>query len=347
VEQFRVSDDALVDHQVARVVNLARCVLRNAIDYDTLPLRFVARGVRQAGAFWPFQRSKVTAVLGCLLLLGMALTWIPARFYVRAEGELQPAERREIYAPFDGEVVEVHGQHDEDVEQGQVLLVMRSRPLEIELQRLQGDYQTTAKRLFAITSARFQSAGESSASDNYPGELAAEEQELKQLLLSQQSQIQLVREQCNQLSVQSPIHGRVLTWNTREVLEDRPVQKGQLLMSTANIEGSWIIELSVPENRIGHLVAAQRAHAPLQVTFVLASDRGTIYRGHVIQVGARTELLSDQQSSVKVTATVPDTARDILRPGAIIYAKVDCGVRSLGFVWLHDIFEALKARLLL
>jgi multidrug efflux pump subunit AcrA (membrane-fusion protein) len=346
LEQFDATEDGVSEERATRVADLGALATRNALEYDTLPLRSVVQTVRNTTHFLRHQSSQWITVTVCCALIVLALIFIPAPFNVRAEGELQPAERRDIYAPLDGEVVEVRGQHDEVVEQDQVLLMLRSRPLEIEYQRLQGEYQTTEKRLFAVTSARVQSSEDRELSDSYPGQLAAEEQELRQLLESQRKQIELLRQQRELLSVRSPISGRVLTWNPRELLENRPVLRGQRLMTTANTRGPWVCELWVPESRVGYILAAQRDQAePLDVTFALATDRGKTYTGIVNRVAARAEKIGEQPASVKITVTVPESVTDGMRPGAVVYAKIHCGTESLGFVWLHDIIEVLKARL--
>ena len=346
LERFDASEDTGIEERVTRVSNLASSALRNAIEYDTLPLLSVARWVRRTRRFGNLQRPKLV-MAGLLFLSAVLGLWvIPATFRVEAQGEIQPLIRRNIYAPLDGEVVDVRSGHDEDVSKDQVLVILRSRPLEIELQRLQGEYLTTQKKLLAVASARVQSDG-GEVSDRYPGQLAAQEQELKQQLASQEKQIALVRQQRETLSVRSPIDGRVMTWNPKELLADRPVQQGQLLVSVADLGGPWMLELLLPDRRVGHVISAQRSREePLDVTFALATGRAETYRGKLQKVAGRTEVVDGEQATTRVLVSVPETAIEMLRPGATIYAKVDCGQRSLGFVWLHDIIDTVKAWLL-
>ena len=45
----------------------------------------------------------------------------------------------------------------------------------------------------------------------------------------------------------------------------------------------------------------------------------------------------------KVALDAPELASatgDALRPGVSARAQIDCGRRSLGYVWLHDIWDA-------
>lgn len=342
LERFSIADENSIEECITRLSHLGSSALRNAIEYDTLPFLSVARWVRRTRRFGHFQRPKLVMSASAILIAAIALWAIPATFSVEAQGEIQPKIRRNIYAPLDGEVVQVHSGHDEDVAAEQVLVVLRSRPLEIELQRLLGEYQTIQKKLLAIASARVQSDG-GAVSNRYPGQLAAEEQELKQKLESQQKQIDLVRQQREVLSVRSPIDGRVMTWDPQERLADRPVQRGQLLVSVADLSGPWNIELMLPDRSVGHVISAQRMQdEPLSVTFALATGRTKTYRGELQQIAGRTEVINGQQATARVLVSVPETAIELLRPGATIYAKIDCGQRSLGFVWLHDIVETVQ-----
>ena len=60
-----------------------------------------------------------------------------------------------------------------------------------------------------------------------------------------------------ELDVKSPINGLVVTWDLRNRLIHRPVQRGQVLLRVADPDGPWQLELHMPENRVGHIVAFQ------------------------------------------------------------------------------------------
>ncbi len=346
LETFDASIDADAEERIVRIANLCSSALRNAIDYQSLPMLSLARWLRRTIRYGGLQRRKLAIAAATVVLAILALRVIPATHYVAAEGEAQPLIRRNIYAPVDGEVVEVRGGHDESVTADQVLVVLRSRDLELELERLQGEYQTTEKRLLAIASARVQT-GFDKASARIPGQLAAEEQELKQQLASLQTQIALVRKQRDSLQVRSPIGGRILTWDPEDLLADRPVQRGQLLVSVADLSGPWVLELLVPDRSVGHVISAQRIEdEALDVSFTLATGSSPTYRGTLKQIAGRTEVLDQQQASTRVVVSVPSEAVELLRPGTTIKAKFDCGRRSLGFVWLHELFETVRGWIL-
>ncbi|WP_182871088.1 GAF domain-containing protein [Rhodopirellula sp. JC639] len=346
LEKFDATIDAAWEERVTRIANLCSSAFRNANDYESLPLLALARWIRRSIGYGELQRRKLTIGGIAAVLVIVALQLIPATHYVEAEGEAQPVIRRNIYAAADGEVVEVLGDHDASVAADQVVVVLRSRELDLESERLQGEYQTIEKRLLAIASARVQSVADN-APGRFPGQLAAEEQELKQQLASLQTQIALVRKQQQQLRARSPIDGRILTWNPQERLSDRPVQRGQLLVSVADLGGPWELELSVSDRGIGHVVTAQnKRDDPLEVSFTLATGGSPTYRGSVKQIAGRTEVLDGQQASTRVLVSVPADAVQMLRPGVSIKAKFDCGTQSLGYVWFHEIYETVRGWIL-
>jgi hypothetical protein len=97
--------------------------------------------------------------------------------------------------------------------------------------------------------------------------------------------------------------------------------------------------LQVADDRTGHLLAARDELGELNTRFLLASDPGQEYQGRVTNIAPTTELNAEQQPMVRVTVAFDKNAVPALRPGATAIAKVHCGRRSLGYVWLHDLYE--------
>src|SRR5260370_41846577 len=90
------------------------------------------------------------------------LSWvIPASYEIEARGELQPRVRRDIFATDDAVVEELKVDHDDRVEAGQLLAVLRNPQLDLESKRVSGEMQTARERLAAVQAARIERAGES------------------------------------------------------------------------------------------------------------------------------------------------------------------------------------------
>ncbi len=275
----------------------------------------------------------------------------PAGFEVEADGELQPTERRELFAPLDGVVQSTLVDHGEHVNAGQVLARLRSPALELETARVNGERQTAEKRLAAVRTARLEldQDGGGEASSRYL-QLTAEEEEIKQLLTSLGRQNEILERQQRELEVKSPIDGQVLTWDAQRALANRPVERGQPLLSVGNTAGAWSVELHVPDDEIGY-VLAEHAEAieedrPSVVWFMLASDPGVRRRGEIERIAMRSAVEADGQApTVTVTVRIDEEELLGLRPGTSVVGKIDCGWRSLGFVWFHRAWNAVQRRL--
>lgn len=320
----------------------AALALGNAQTYDRIPLRRVWQtldGMAQT-VRWPGR----VAMLAGVLLVVLAMLLIPAEFRIEARGELLPQIRRHIFAPIDGVVIELPSEERAQVAKGDVLARLRNPALDIQFSELVGKRRTTAEDLRSAESSQLvDQPAESSAERR---EAAAHIQQLKEALAGLDEQYRILKEQQEELVIRSPIDGVVLTWDVERLLASRPVQQGEDLLTVADLGGPWELQLQVPDRQIGHILTAQaRQKQPLDVTFRLGTEPGVEYRGQIVRIAATTEVDANRQATVRVTASTPREPIPGLRPGATAIAKVDCGRRSLGYVWLHEIWETLQTRL--
>lgn len=77
----------------------------------------------------------------------------------------------------------------------------------------------------------------------------------------------------------------------------------------------------------------------LDVTYVLATDPGTRHAGKVKQMHLYAEVRGEEGNTVRVKVAIDknELRPEHLRQGAAVTAKIDCGKRSIGYVWLHDL----------
>jgi multidrug efflux pump subunit AcrA (membrane-fusion protein) len=268
---------------------------------------------------------------------------VPARLTVAARGELEPERLREVFAPSDGLVRKVHVRHGDPVAAGAVLAEMRNAQLELESKRLGGELETARKRLAAIEAKRLQAPQDTSLDRQRYNQLTAEKEECAAVVEGIRHQLDLVESQQAELLVRSPIDGTVLTWDVESLLDARPVGCGDVLMSVGDLKGTWQARLRVPEDRAGELLAAREASAgKLRVTFALATDPGRTFKGLCERVGVRTEVGEDGEAFVPVIVSVDRRQLPSLVPGTEVVATIDCGRRSLGYVWLHDVIDTVR-----
>ena len=342
--------DPAVRERIGIAARHAAAALAVAQATDDLPLIQINRALGKLR--WLVaarQLPKTLWLLGSLALVILALVVVPADLEVAADGELLPAERREIFAPADGVVDAVLVEHGDDVVLGQPLLRLRSPALDLEKARLEGEIQTAEKRLAAIQAARFERDSQTESADLRHLRLTAEEEELKLKLHSLRQQDQLLAAQQAELEIRAPFAGRVLTWDAARSLKARPVKRGQQLLTIGDVAGRWQVELQVPERHIGYVLqshAGRHGEQPLPVSFLLLANPEVLCRGQVERIALRS-CVDEPRGDAFVRVTVRlDEPLASPRPGAGVAGKIRCGERSLGFVWLHDAWNSIQRRVL-
>jgi multidrug efflux pump subunit AcrA (membrane-fusion protein) len=260
---------------------------------------------------------------------------------------LVPEQRQDIFAPRDGEIQQLHVEHDHPVEAGQELARMTSVELTLELKRLRGEIETTQQKLRSIRAERVRASAPTAADRQSAASWSALEKELEKQDQSLRDQLAVIQAEEARLTIRSPIRGRIQTWDLQRLLEARPVLQGQVLMTVADVEGPWVLELEVPDHHIAHVTSAKdEQQGILEVTYILKTDPETVYRGYVERIGMTT--VSDQRQQAHVQAVVRVDRDQIrwLRSGASVVARIHCGRRPVGYVWLHDLIDAVRTWIL-
>jgi multidrug efflux pump subunit AcrA (membrane-fusion protein) len=340
VEQFRSVLDHTAQARAARIAGPSTLAIVNALRYRSLPTLPFARN-RKGPDGQPAVRISLLVALLAAVGLMMSLFFVPMDFNVYAEGELQPEKRRHIFAPFDAQVASISVQHGDQVAENDILLELRSPDLDLESQRIQGELATTQERISAVESSLLQASSKDDVDERQFSQLAAEQEELRQQSASLQQQLSLLREEREKLVVRSPIAGQVLTWNLDQLLADRPVQRGQSLLSVADLQGPWVAELKVPDDKIGHVFEASDRSEGLSASFQLATNRGIDYHGVIRRISTRADMGDDSRAIVRVTMDVDEATLAEKRPGATVYSEIHCGKRSAAYVLFHDLYEAV------
>ena len=324
------------------VAGQGESALDNALRYCSLPTLPFLRN-RSYAASAPHRRILKTSCL----LIGIALLastfLIKSNFYVYAEGELHPQASRHIYAPLDGHVAAVMATHGQSVAPGQTLVEMASPELDLQIQKIQGEHDATLQRSIAIEAALLDYRPSLDPDGVQMNKLAAEQEELFELFESQKERLNGLRQQRENLTVRSPINGTVLTWETDEQLLNRPVRRGQTMMTVANLDGVWEAKLHVPDDQVGPLLeTGSDGVEPLTATFELATERGVQHEGRVTRLARRTEINADGRPIVRVVVEVANSALADPRPGATVHARILCGRESLAYVWCHQVWDRVR-----
>jgi len=349
-EQFNARPEGLALDRLVEVGEVCSTALYNALEVDQLAFGWLLRPLTKLKRLVARRIARSSAIALAVGATIAALALVPAEFTVEAPGTLMPVVRRDVFAPRTGLVDEVLVATGDDVAPGQALVRLRDPQLDLELNRVHGELKTAQQQLAAVRATRTRrDARDPSEVESY--RLSAEERELDQHLTNLRAERDLLARQRDALVVASPIAGKVLTWDVGNRLIARPVEQGEVLLTVADPSGDWQLELEVPDAQIGHVASAQASHAaPLPVEFRLSSDDRELHFGTVQAVSLSAQVDSTAQSApeptVLVEVAIPQEQIEVMRRGELragvsARARIVCGRRSLGYVWLHDIWDGI------
>jgi hypothetical protein len=289
----------------------------------------------------------VLAALGGLAALA-ALVFVPAELRLEGKGTLEPVHRRDVFAGIDGvvEKVEPGVEHGAEVKKEQVLATLRNTELDVAITDVIGRKATANEQLVATE----RSLKNEKLTEAEKNRLYGERARLAREFTSLGDQQKLYEQKKADLLVRSPIDGVIVTWQVRDRLLLRPVEKGQSLLSVADKTGPWELEIHMPDDRLGHVnraaAAARQAGRDLVVDYILATDPGTRHRGAVKEIHEQAEVRGEQGNTVLVRVTIdPDRhEKEELGAGASVTARIACGKQPLGYVWFHDLLAFLQTQ---
>ncbi len=319
--------------------------LANSLEHSNLFLMPLWRAIGKAA--WVLRARtlpKTLAVVGLLLAIVLGLVFIPLELQLEAEGTLEPDVRQQVFANIDGEVLEVLVGHNSAVEQGQELLRLRNRELELQIVETIGQINTSNADLDRITGVLTNNKDLKRAERD---QLIGERAEALIRLDSLKGKFELLEEKQESLTVRSPIRGTVLTWDVEKTLFSRPVMTGQVLLEVADLYQPMHLELNMPEKRMSHLDAAfaDSQAKDLAVEYILATDPDTTLTATLALDAIELRAKPDQEEGNTVTMRAIPQNEELLkmkpRPGAKVIADVQAGKKSAGYVVFHEVYEWL------
>ena len=325
--------------------------IRNALEHRSLfgyPIWKLLGQSKVIAATRNLPKSIAVSVL--LLVVGLVLTFLPAPFTLHGEGTLQPQIRQKVFATVEGEVATIKVSHRSRVNKSDELLTLRNESLDLQIEQVRGEIQALETRLNHeyLMHGHLESREEIGEQMMQSNSAAMEKQKE-----SLQKQLALLEEKVDKLSVQSPIRGEVVTWDVQNRLNARPVRPGELLMEVADVDGQWEIEMDLPERRAGHLLREMELREknendePIVVTYQPAADPGVSLEGRIVEVSRAMRLNSDQTQSIRVRVAIStEDIEQIRQAGSSVAARIHCGKRSLGYVWLHELLEVVQSKVL-
>ncbi len=336
-------------HRAGPIVQHAATALGNARAYRQLPLAslLIPLGNSLATIGW-YRLPTTLKVVIPLVVLIVALFLIPMDFSIEVHGQLVPAIQRNVFAPSDGYVEEIFVRHGQHVDQDTPLMQLRSNEFNLQRAEIVGQLQTAQAELDAISVRRSQGMRRDPRSENRTPEslenLSADQLKLTKQIENLILRRDLLQKREDELRLLSPVNGQILDWEVEEVLASRPVSRGELLMKVADVDGPWVLDLELPDKRTYHVVNAQKeVEQPLDVRFQLVNEPGKTYRGKLQSAAAIVDLdENSDQPYVPLEAEIDKSEIPHLRHGLSVVGRIECGQRSVAYVWTYQLMETVR-----
>jgi multidrug efflux pump subunit AcrA (membrane-fusion protein) len=326
--------------------------LDNALKHERL---FLLPVWRFLGDQWDRMRGKrLRRVLaGVLLVAAVTAALVLVQWDYRAEGKgrLMPKIRRDVFASWDGEVVDLLVDSSQRVNKGDPLLKLRNEELNAKLLAAVNDLNEKQQLLFALEAQANEAV--KNANKQQEIETTGKMVQTRVDIGGIEEQVRVLKEQVEMLTVRAPADGVVATFQLQQLLMNRPVQRGEKLMEVMDDTQDWVLELEIPEHRMGHVLRRQREldRQDLPVEFLLATTSETTFNGKLEASSTRSVVSEEEGTVVEAFADIDPAEmprlKEHLRIGAEVRAKVNCGRKTLGYVLFGDVIEWVLRRWML
>ena len=319
--------------------------IANARKHDSLFLMPVWRTLGiVADLYRGHTRRKALMITGLVAAILALLIVVPGDFKIRGEGDIRPTKQQHLYAETDGTIEALLFQDGQAVAKGDLLILMENPKLATQIADVEGKLREAEKKLETITVQRVTRSFENEQEERELVRTAASEEAR---VTGLQEQFSLLKKSEAQLRVESPMSGEVVTWDTQQRLQSRPVKRGDRLITIALPSGGWEVELRIPDKRAGYLLRqwhqSQRQSRSMNVSFVLASNPTEVLRGTVFEVSPKSNIDDQNRENViRIRTKISDqefVKIQGVKPGTTVIGHVHCGRASIGYCKLYEFFD--------
>lgn len=328
--------------------------LANSLEHEGLFLMPLWKAL--GNATWMFRRHTLPkTVLVTALIVGAlaAALLVEKNFTLEGDGKLRPRELANVFAQIDGRVKAIRVADEDQVESGQELLELQSIDLEKDLTATRGRLNTIDAEYATINREITGQRGDELTTEERAQKMARRAS-LFEELSSLRAELKLLQTKAELLTITSPLTGQVITSRVEERLAGRPVRRGQVLLEIADPNRDWILEVEMPEKRLGHITKAMRDSGDnaLEVDFLLATNTEVTLTGRLTEanIAASAEVKGDAGNTVLLTVEFDQEefrqAIDNPKVGAEVKARVQCGRASIAYAYLHDLVDFVRSKIL-
>jgi multidrug efflux pump subunit AcrA (membrane-fusion protein) len=344
----------LLAPRVELVCHHSERALGNALEHNSLFLMPLWRSLGRAKLLVQARTLPKTLFFSILALAAIiTLVAVPIDFKLKARGTLEPVRRSDVFFAVDGLVQQLEVDHGSQVNQGDLLVVLRNEELNQRLIEITGKYQAAVAREKDLESTRLRTTGQDRARTQ------TELHQIRQDILSYERQLQSLRDQVDHLQVRSPLNGEVVTWDLEHLLPaGRPVMAGQRALEVADTskDAEWELITFLPEKQMGHFLREHLSQAgdaevvdvaarDIKVTYILLNEPDRRLTGRLLEVQRSAQLHEEDGVSYRLRIGVQKSDLSKPRPGAEVIARVYCGRRPVGYVWFYPAVQWVQTHL--
>ena len=332
--QLKGTLDSVADHIAAAAYN--------SHSHSTI---FLLPVWRSMGRFFEWLRGRrlaiAAAIAAAIVSAGAALVLVPWDYRVDGTGRLMPVIQREVFAPWDGQVMDLLVEGGDYVEKDQPLIKLRNDELNAELVKVETELQEKQKLLHSLKAQADEAERLGKTDDKLKakGKAMETQVEIEGGLLQQG----ILRDRRERLIVRAPIPGIVTTFQVQQLLENRPVKRGDLLLQVMDDKGDWQLELEIAEHRVGRILKAQKElgeHLPIEYRLLTSPESS--YQATLKSLATRTVTAEEDGSVLEARATLDSNKLVSRAIGADVRARIGCGKSNLGDVLFGDVVEFIQ-----
>ena len=227
------------------------------------------------------------------------------------------------------------------VQEGQELIKLRNDDLKTELVKVESELQEKQKLLHSLKAQADEAEKQGKKDEKLKANGKAMETQVE--IEGGKLQLEILEERQKRLIVRAPIAGIVTTFQVQQLLANRPVKRGDLLLQVMDEKGDWQLELEIAEHRVGRILKAQKElgeHLPIE--YRLLTNPESSYDATLKTLATRTVTAEEDGSVLEARATLDTEKLPSRAIGADVRARIGCGKSNLGDVLFGDVVEFIQ-----
>jgi hypothetical protein len=255
-----------------------------------------------------FRSHKARLVLTIVAAV-FCLSLIPAPYMVRSECEIQPAAKRYVAAPFDGQLNQCLVEPGDVVSKDQIIARLDDREINLELDEIEAQLHQAMK--------------------TYDGHVASHksgEARLAQLEADRlRARRDLLKYRSENLELRSPLDGIVISGDLKKA-QGVPLKTGDSLFEIAPLQDLFV-ELAIPDDDIRFVKSG------MPVWVALDAYPFERWQGKIERVHPSAEIRDEDNVFIATVQILNQSGK--LRPGMQGRAKTKTSWRPICWIYLH------------